>query len=182
MVLGGCAPSPPLATRTPVETREPLPDPGWRESGVITPEPGPEIQVLPDLSPLPEPVPLEPPPADYREPAASPAVVALLDQARNQARVGEGEQAAASLERALRIEPRNPWLWHRLAVLRLQQRYWDQAVDLANRSNSLAAGNPRLLGGNWQVIAEALAARGDASGAAQARERSRSYFRQAGQP
>ncbi|MGH8554319.1 MAG: tetratricopeptide repeat protein [Gammaproteobacteria bacterium] len=94
------------------------------------------------------------------EPAASTvsrAVAALLRLARSQADAGHGEQAAATLERALRIEPRNPWLWHRLAVLRLQQGYWDRAAELAKKSNLLARNHRRLLMGNLEVIQAARA-------------------------
>jgi Tfp pilus assembly protein PilF len=81
-----------------------------------------------------------------------PAVRELLQRASEQAEAGEGERAAATLERALRIEPANPWLWHRLAVLRLQQGYPELAIHLAARSSELARGDARLLAGNRQVI------------------------------
>lgn len=89
--------------------------------------------------------------------AVSPAVAALLRLARSQADAGHGEHAAATLERALRIEPRNPWLWHRLAVLRLQQGYWDRSAELAKKSNLLARNHRRLLTGNLEVIQAARA-------------------------
>ncbi|MGH8473334.1 MAG: tetratricopeptide repeat protein [Gammaproteobacteria bacterium] len=89
--------------------------------------------------------------------AVSRAVAALLRLARSQAEAGHGEQAAATLERALRIEPRNPWLWHRLAVLRLQQGYWDRAAELAKKSSVLARAHRRLLTGNLEVIQAARA-------------------------
>ncbi len=106
--------------------------------------------------------------------STSPAVLALLRLAKAQAQSGLGEQAAATLERALVIEPRNPWLWHRLAVLKLQLGQTRQAVHLAQRSNALAAGHRRLLGGNWELIARALDGRGDKK-AALARIRARAY-------
>jgi tetratricopeptide (TPR) repeat protein len=89
---------------------------------------------------------------------SNPAVIALLDSAAAQARSGDAEQAAATLERALRIEPKNPWLWHRLAVLRMQQGRCDQAMELATRSNTLANSDERLLQGNRQVIDQCRAA------------------------
>ncbi len=89
--------------------------------------------------------------------AASPAVAALLRLARSKAEAGHGEQAAATLERALRIEPRNPWLWHRLAVLRLQQGYWERSAELAKKSSLLARDHRRLLTGNLKVIQAARA-------------------------
>ena len=41
-----------------------------------------------------------------------------------------------ALERALRIEPRNPSLWHELAGVRLLEGHYEQADSLAQRSNS----------------------------------------------
>ncbi|MCA1852611.1 MAG: tetratricopeptide repeat protein [Beggiatoa sp.] len=81
------------------------------------------------------------------------------------------------LERAIRIEPRNPWLWHRLAVLRLQEGQHALAIELAKRSNVLARGNRRLLAGNWLVIGKARAALRDVEGAARARAQARAYLR-----
>jgi predicted Zn-dependent protease len=100
----------------------------------------------------------------------------LLRQAKAQADAGRGEQAAATLERALAIEPRNPWLWHRLAVLKLQLGNAEQAVEFAKRSNALATGQRRLLSGNWEVIARARERSGDKKGAATARRRAREYL------
>jgi hypothetical protein len=106
----------------------------------------------------------------------NPVVTALLRQAKAEAHAGRGEQAVATLERALAMEPRNPWLWHRLAVLQLQLGNSEQAVQLAKRSNALAAGQRRLMSGNWEVIALALERSGDKKGAAAARRRSRDYL------
>ena len=102
---------------------------------------------------------------------ANPAVVALLDRAEARDRAGLYEQAAAALERALRLEPRNAMLWHRLARVRLNQGQWQDAVELAAKSNSLATGNPDLRGLNWAVIAEAKERQGDRQGAREARKR-----------
>lgn len=136
----------------------------------------------PQLEPPPAPPPATgPAPSTSTGPAptAGPAVIALLSLARSQAGKGEGEQAAATLERALRIEPQNAWVWHRLAVLRLEQQHWNQAIDLATKSITLAGGDPRLLGGNWEVIARARDGKGDHAGAKQAHQRAQSYFSQA---
>lgn len=101
-----------------------------------------------------------PPQSNARPTQGSAAVVALLGQARTQAARGEGEQAAATLERAIRIEPRNAWLWHRLAVLRWQQRRYREAVDLAVKSNTLGAGDSRLAAANNEVISRSCRALG----------------------
>jgi Flp pilus assembly protein TadD len=103
-----------------------------------------------------------PPPTAPEAGMNSPAVVALLDEAEVYASRGDGDQAAATIERALRIEPKNPWLWHRLAVIRMQQGRYSEAIDLAARSSSLANGDARLIEGNQQVIDRSRAAMGSA--------------------
>src|SRR5437762_13065607 len=87
--------------------------------------------------PSPE-APPPPPPAPQR--AESVAIAGLMDSARNDVAAGRLANAAASLERALRIEPRNPRLWHELARVRLLQGDRVQAETLAARSNTYAAG------------------------------------------
>jgi tetratricopeptide (TPR) repeat protein len=96
------------------------------------------------------------------------AVIALLDLARTDNEAGKHEAAGASLERALRIEPRNPWLWHELAQLRLTQGQYEQSISLARKSNSFAGLDRRLQAMNWRVISDARVAQGDSSGAEQA--------------
>ena len=104
---------------------------------------------------------------------SSPAVVALLGQAEDQANNGDLEAAAASLERAIRIEPRNPLLWYHLATVRLAQQEAAQAEQLAVKSNSLSAGNRVQQSRNWRLIARARQALGDAAGARTAERRAR---------
>ena len=98
----------------------------------------------------------------------SPAVVALLDNADRQADSGKLDGAAAALERALRIEPRNGWLWHELALLRLAHGQYAQAIALAQKSNSFAGRERRLQAMNWRVIGNARIAQGNPAGAEQA--------------
>ena len=93
------------------------------------------------------------------------AVKELVSSAEKQVSSGELDQASASLERALRIEPRNPALWQELAKVRLNQGLYLQAENLAAKSNSLSGDNRRLRKKNWQLIAEARFQRGDSKGA-----------------
>lgn len=111
-----------------------------------------------------------PPPAPEPKPVMSgnKAVIALLDRAQLDYEGGKREAAGASLERALRIEPRNPWLWHELAQLRLTQGQYAQAITLAQKSTSFAARENRLLALNWRVIGNARVAQGDSTGAERA--------------
>ena len=100
-------------------------------------------------------------PADTSEPVESgpvsgnPAVIALMDDTEFNISQGNPEAAAGSLERALRLEPKNPWLWHRLAELKLGQGDWRQAVALAQKSNSLSADHPELRRANADLIKRA---------------------------
>jgi len=96
------------------------------------------------------------------------AVIALLDQAQTDNASGRREAAGSSLERALRIEPRNPWLWLELAQLRLAQGQYAQAITLAGKSNSFAGHDSRVQAANWQVIGQARVAQGDSAGGEQA--------------
>lgn len=96
------------------------------------------------------------------------AVIALLDRARLDTGAGQREAAGASLERALRIEPRNPWLWYELAQLRQAQGQYAQAVALAQKSISFAASDRRLQALNWRVIGNARVAQGNSPAAEQA--------------
>jgi hypothetical protein len=100
---------------------------------------------------------------DQREQPA--AVVALLDHAEQQANNGDLQASAMTLERAIRIDSRNPVLWHHLASVRLAEGDAKQAEELAKKSNALAAGNYALQARNWGLIAEARRTRGDTAGA-----------------
>ena len=113
------------------------------------PEPGPPPSPFSTLPPHPE----------------SPAVASLIDNARLDSQAGRYVSAGASLERALRIEPRNPRLWQELARVRFAQRDWTQAESCAQRSNSWAEKDDALRADNWQLIARAREARGDSAGA-----------------
>jgi cytochrome c-type biogenesis protein CcmH/NrfG len=93
------------------------------------------------------------------------AVAGLMESARADAAAGKLSTAAASIERALRIEPRNPRLWQELARVRLQQAQFAQAENMAARSNSWAGSDNALRAENWRLIAQTREARGDADGA-----------------
>ena len=107
------------------------------------------------------------------------AVIALLDQAQTDNDSGQREAAGASLERALRIEPRNPWLWLELAQVRLAGGQYEQAITLARKSNSFAGHQSRVQAANWQVIGKAHVAQGDSAGAEQAFKLATEFAKQA---
>ena len=93
------------------------------------------------------------------------AVLSLVQNARADSGAGRLANAGATLERALRIEPRNPRLWQELARVRLKQGEFAQAESVAVRSNSWAGADAALRAENWRLIAESREARGDTVGA-----------------
>jgi hypothetical protein len=115
-------------------------------------------------------------------PAADPpsqvaaVITALLQKARQEFDEGRHEQAASTLERGLRVDPRNPVLWHNLAGVRLQQESWERAASLAAKSNSLVVGaegiDARWLQiRNWTVIQLACTGMADKNCAEEAKRR-----------
>lgn len=99
------------------------------------------------------------------QPSGNTAVQALVNKAHDDTAAGRLDTAEAHLERALRIEPRNPVLWQELARVRMDQRQYGQAENLAAKSNALTGGNRYLLAENWRIIGEARNRRGDLEGA-----------------
>ena len=105
------------------------------------------------------------------QPSDNTAVIALLNKAGDQSAAGQMDQASENLERALRIEPRNPLLWHELARIRLAQGQYRQAENMAAKSNMLTGANHGLKAKNWRIIGEARSRLGDPQGAQEAFER-----------
>jgi tetratricopeptide (TPR) repeat protein len=101
------------------------------------------------------------------------AVAHLHADARKRLAAKQYHAAASTLERALRIAPRNAELWHSLAVVRLQQQRWEMARNMAAKSNSLAAANRALQAENWRVIANSHQAQGNQQAARKAWQRAR---------
>lgn len=112
--------------------------------------------VPPAPTPIPAPAPA-PAPKSYR---LSAATGALVTQARGATARGDFDAAAATLERALRIEPDNPLVWIEMGRMRLASGDAAQAENMGRRALALAAGAPREQSGAWRLIADALRARG----------------------
>lgn len=71
-------------------------------------------------------------------------------------RQGRLDLAAATLERGLRIAPKDAMLWSQLAEVKLQQQHYRQARTLAEKSTSLADGSPDIVEKNRRIIKESL--------------------------
>jgi len=111
-----------------------------------------EQSPTPGTSELPEPAQVPaPPPVEADQPASN----LLLASAREQLQAGDTSRAAATLERALRIAPNDPYLWHELAQVRFVAGEWQQAIQLANKSRVLAGNDIELRNRNSDLIAAA---------------------------
>ena len=112
-----------------------------------------------------ETTPLEPLPGK----ADSPAVLALITEADRSSQSGDLESAVSTIERALRIDPRNPRLTYKLAVLRLKQSKPRLAEDLAKKAALLSANDRWLKRQSWLLISEARKQQQNYHGAKEAR-------------
>jgi tetratricopeptide (TPR) repeat protein len=142
-LLAGCVPpdfgSPDPAQRTPVPA-QPAPP------AVAVVRPVPPVVPVPDGT-------VEPP--LRTAPPVSSASQALLRQSRSHQATGDYDLAAASIERALRIEPRQPLLWLELGYIRLEEADYVQAESLGRKALSLSAGDAMLTEQAEQLIATA---------------------------
>lgn len=164
LLLAGCytAPQRPAADQQP----PPLPDlgvaqPAQEETAPPVRDEGVQISAYEPASQVP------------LTPLHSSAVQSLLRSAEEQERERDLVGAVGTLERALRIEPRNAHLWHRLADLRFQQGRYTQAAGLAEKSLALAGGDSVLKRDNWRLIADSRRAAGDDAGAREAERKAR---------
>jgi len=99
----------------------------------------------------------------------SPAVLALVTEANRNSKAGDLESAVATIERALRIDARNPRLTYKLAALRLKQSKPRLAEDLAKKAALLSAGDKVLKRQSWLLISEARRRQNNHYGAKEAR-------------
>lgn len=106
----------------------------------------------------------------------SSTVIALLDNAHKQAAAGDTANARRTLERALRIEPRNAQLWNELANLFYLDKQYIKAANTAAKSNSLAGTDRSLKRNNWVLIGNARRQTGDEAGAKRADDKAHSYY------
>ncbi|MGD9842621.1 MAG: tetratricopeptide repeat protein [Steroidobacteraceae bacterium] len=114
-----------------------------------------ETQAVEPIAPVEPSIPL-PPTRSYKLNAASRA---LVNQADAQRKSGNFVQAAATLERALRIEPKNPLLWLEYGALRMDESNFAQAENMGRKALSNASGDLRAQAAAWRLIADSYRAR-----------------------
>jgi len=157
----------PVAETAPADPY-PEPAPMERYGDIEEPQLMEEMEPVAGMDPAEEVREVEEQTLAYAEPKPEPApafqpnrpVQALVEKADAQSAAGDLAGAGATLERALRIEPRNPHLLNRLARVRLQQGSLDQADSLASKSNALAGGDSALRRDNQEIISAARGAAG----------------------
>src|ERR1700734_2595055 len=122
--------------------------PPGAQPGTAQPEPGTPTPAVPE--------PPRPPPKQFKP---GPATASLVAQAHKQASGGNYEPAAATIERALRIEPENPLLWVELGQIRLSEGNAAQADGMGHKALALATGDVQAQASAWRLIADSLRAR-----------------------
>ncbi len=134
LIFQGCAAYPP---RQPVYYPQPAPQPQPKQEIIKQPVP----QTEPDIQT----------PNQATDIAAN-----FSRQAAEKTRQGRPDLAATTLERGLRVAPKDAMLWSQLAEVRLQQQLYEQARSLAAKSNSLAGTNNTIIQKNHWIIEESL--------------------------
>lgn len=132
------------------------------------PAPGSPAPIPGTATPAPPGRPGAAPPRQFRLGAAT---TALVSQAHAQAQGGDFGPAAATLERAQRIEPDNPLLWIELGRVRLAENNPAQADAMGRKALALATGDASAQGAAWHLIGDSLRARGRNAEAAEADQR-----------
>lgn len=167
LLLGGCVSRAPQEA-PPTGVVLPAPPASAPDGGEVLPG-GAIVPGAPTGEPVPLPDPRPPLspslPRSIETSGAAAPVISLVKTARAALRTGRTDQAGSSLERALRIEPRNPWVWQALSALHIVTQQAEQAESEAKKSMSLGKRNPYLDIENWRLIAEARKLRGDKAGA-----------------
>ncbi|MDE0037175.1 MAG: hypothetical protein OXU77_06365 [Gammaproteobacteria bacterium] len=152
LIAAGCSllPAPPPPVRTPAPPPPPAP--------VVQPV---VIEAPAEPPPPPHPA-LEPPTAITR---------ALVDEARDHAAAGSPNEAVATIEQAIRIEPRRGELWLQLAALHLRNGQAAMAEQSARKALLFLKAGSAEEREAWLVIADAREAQGDPESAEGLRNR-----------
>jgi Flp pilus assembly protein TadD len=95
----------------------------------------------------------------------------LIAQAHTQANGGDYALAAATIERAMRIEPDNPLLWIELGHNQLAAGNASQAESMGRKAVTLSTGDSRAKSSAWRLVADSLRAQKRNQEAAEADQR-----------
>ena len=172
--LGGCSlfvepegsRGPDVVTRPATQPPQPPPGSSGRPTE-ISPAPAPAAP-SPGMAPTPI---APPPPVSTRHYQLGPATNALVGQAHAASAKGDYLTAMSTLERAVRIEPRNPLVWIEMSKIRLASGEAVQAESVARKAVAFSEGDQRTSNDAWKQVALALRAqnRNPEAAAAEAR-------------
>ena len=104
-------------------------------------------------------------------PLQNPAVKELLADASAAEQTGDYGQAASYLERALRIQPRDPEILQSMAEVQLQMRDYGQALNFASRSYDIGPRVGEICSRNWRTISVSREHLGDHPGSVEAEKK-----------
>jgi tetratricopeptide (TPR) repeat protein len=135
--------------------RQPQPESGPGATAPSAPPPPEAGSAQPPPAPPSVPEQPRPPPKQFH---LGPATASLVAQAHKQEAAAAYEPAAATLERALRIEPENPLLWIELGQVRLSENNAVQANGMGRKALALATGDAQAQSAAWHLIADTLRA------------------------
>jgi tetratricopeptide (TPR) repeat protein len=141
--------APPVMVPAPAQGQtdaRPVPSPGAHQPGS-----GPEISAPPEVAVPPTPAPL---------PRSSGATASLLEEGRHQRAAGNLAMATSALERAIRINPRDPNVWLELGRVKLQEGDYAQAENMGRRAAAAAGADSHLRPQIEELIALARRAAG----------------------
>ena len=148
--LSACASGP----TTPPQVKESSTAPIQRES-----EPVAEMETEADVEPIPQ---------------STAATATLLAAAKTAIEDDQPRNAVAYLERAVRIDPRNPQLWIKLSAAHLADGNLAAANQHARKAIALAGDNDVLVRDAWLQMADIRDAEGNTAEARSIRQRYRS--------
>jgi len=101
--------------------------------------------------------------------------LALLQQSERAAEGGNLDEAIGYVERAIRLNPRDPVLWLRLAELQLSAGRDTPAIQMAQKAIALAGSRTDVERDAWLVVADARERLGEPEEANRIRARWRTY-------
>lgn len=174
MTFQGCSSLSGHQSPAPVSTTEPT-NPYFAQP-VLKTTPLASVKNSPQLQKIEQVKPLRPRYDEYtgnqslRKPL-TPAVLALVSEAERNSKSGDLESAVVTIERALRIDSRNPSLIYKLAQLRLKQSKPRLAEDLAKKTALLSGKDKSLKRKSWLLISEARRQQKNYFGAKEARRK-----------
>lgn len=120
----------------------------------LPPEAPPTAPVEPPAAPVEPPTVPVRPPVPPAKPLTGPAAP-LYTEAETALQAGNYAAAEMLLERALRIEPRNPLYWYALARTAYHQGDYQQTIQFCRKADSLVGANRQLATRNRELLDQA---------------------------